>query len=697
MGTLVFQATLGGAVNIIGPNIANTINFTLPSADGTSGQTWTTNGSGVLAFGTLGIAGGGTGQITATAAFNALAPSQTGNSGKYLTTDGTNSSWATNPLGTVTSVGGTGTVNGITLTGTVTSSGNLTLGGTLSGVSLTTQVTGTLPTANGGTNLSSFTSGGVVYASSSNVLATGSALNFDGNNLSMGGSISSSYNQLSVNNTSSTGYARMLLNIGASGANGVGTVAYAPGIFFKIGTDSDASSTPMVFNLNGTTALTLTSSSLYTASGINVGIGNSNPQYPLDVSKAGGGNFVAYFKNTTNTTPYTVRVQEAASAASGYPLFDVVNSAGTNAHFLVHSGTGNVGIGTSSPLNKLDVRAASAAMGNYQTIQAFSTDIATIDYGGGISLGGYYSGTSSIAQFASIAGRKENGTAGNYAGYLSFGTNSQATGVREVMRLDAAGILGLGVVPSSWSTSYGVIQGYSGWSIFGDGTNSNSVDFMSNAYKSGASTYTYLANSYATRYQQKAGVHAWYNAPSTTGTVSFTQAMTLGADGNLLIGSTSGSWTGDDAKIYLVASSGWTQSLYTTGSGGGTSIMRVDNTGAKFVDFRYSTGNVGSITTNGTITLYNTTSDQRLKENIQDAESASSLIDSLQVRKFDWKSDSSHQRYGFVAQELVTVAPEAVHQPTDTDEMMAVDYSKLVPMLVKEIQSLRQRLSAANL
>jgi len=54
--------------------------------------------------------------------------------------------------GTVTSVGGTGTVNGITLTGTVTSSGDLTLGGTLANVDLTTQVTGTLPLANGGTN-----------------------------------------------------------------------------------------------------------------------------------------------------------------------------------------------------------------------------------------------------------------------------------------------------------------------------------------------------------------------------------------------------------------------------------------------------------------------------------------------------------------------------------------------------------------
>ena len=61
--------------------------------------------------------------------------------------------------GTVTSVGGTGTVNGISLSGTVTSSGNLTLGGALTGVNLTSQVTGTLPVANGGTGITSLGSG----------------------------------------------------------------------------------------------------------------------------------------------------------------------------------------------------------------------------------------------------------------------------------------------------------------------------------------------------------------------------------------------------------------------------------------------------------------------------------------------------------------------------------------------------------
>lgn len=79
---------------------------------------------------------------------------------------------ATGSGGTVTSVGGTGTVNGITLTGTVTSSGNLTLGGSLSGVSLTTQVSGTLPVANGGTGVTTSTGSGNVVLSTSPTLVT---------------------------------------------------------------------------------------------------------------------------------------------------------------------------------------------------------------------------------------------------------------------------------------------------------------------------------------------------------------------------------------------------------------------------------------------------------------------------------------------------------------------------------------------
>ena len=75
--------------------------------------------------GTIPIVNGGTGQSTANDGFNALAPSQTGNTGKYLTTDGTDTSWAANPLGTVTSVAATAGT-GISVTGSpITTSGTL--------------------------------------------------------------------------------------------------------------------------------------------------------------------------------------------------------------------------------------------------------------------------------------------------------------------------------------------------------------------------------------------------------------------------------------------------------------------------------------------------------------------------------------------------------------------------------------------
>lgn len=80
--------------------------------------------------GTLSISKGGSGATTANAALNAFLPSQGGNSGKYLTTDGTNTSWATvSGTGTVTSVGLSGTSNQVTVTGSspITTSGSWTL------------------------------------------------------------------------------------------------------------------------------------------------------------------------------------------------------------------------------------------------------------------------------------------------------------------------------------------------------------------------------------------------------------------------------------------------------------------------------------------------------------------------------------------------------------------------------------------
>lgn len=133
------------------------VGASVPAFLSVAGSPVTTSGTLAISYsGTaLPVANGGTGATSAGAALTSL--------GAY---PASNPSGYTSNTGTVTSVGGTGTVNGITLTGTVTASGNLSLGGALSGVSLTSQVSGTLPVANGGTGVTTSTGSGA------NVLGT---------------------------------------------------------------------------------------------------------------------------------------------------------------------------------------------------------------------------------------------------------------------------------------------------------------------------------------------------------------------------------------------------------------------------------------------------------------------------------------------------------------------------------------------
>ena len=167
----------------------------------------------------------------------------------------------------------------------------------------------------------------------------------------------------------------------------------------------------------------------------------------------------------------------------------------------------------------------------------------------------------------------------------------------------------------------------------------------------------------------------------TKGTATALPKMTLDGDGGLLVG-----------KISDVN----TENGITLRPDGGARFTSA-GTGA-FVQLAFfrngSAGEVGSISTTSSATSYVTSSDQRLKENIADADDAGSKIDAIQVRKFDWKVDGSHQDYGMVAQELQPIAPLAVSGDADSEEMMGVDYSKLVPMMLKEIQSLRARINA---
>jgi hypothetical protein len=98
----------------------------------------------------------------------------------------------------------------------------------------------------------------------------------------------------------------------------------------------------------------------------------------------------------------------------------------------------------------------------------------------------------------------------------------------------------------------------------------------------------------------------------------------------------------------------------------------------------------------GTVQFINS-SDATLKENIVDSPSAGTIIDAIKVRAFDWIG-GSHQDFGFIAQELKPVYPDAAYEPTEFDAAQGgkwgVDHSKLIPLLLKEIQELRARVAA---
>ena len=156
------------------------------------------------------------------------------------------------------------------------------------------------------------------------------------------------------------------------------------------------------------------------------------------------------------------------------------------------------------------------------------------------------------------------------------------------------------------------------------------------------------------------------------------EVLRVDTSGNLLVGTTS-QISGAKLQIQIADI--------------GAAIKALNNGNWALGFYNSSGSNVGNVVINASSTSYNTSSDQRLKENIADADDAGSKIDAIQVRKYDWKADGSHQDYGMIAQELQAVAPEAVSGDADSEEMMGVDYSKLVPMLIKEIQSLRNRVA----
>ncbi len=122
-------------------------------------------------------------------------------------------------------------------------------------------------------------------------------------------------------------------------------------------------------------------------------------------------------------------------------------------------------------------------------------------------------------------------------------------------------------------------------------------------------------------------------------------------------------------------------------------------TGEQIHFYGSSTTKVGSVTSNGNSTSYNTSSDYRLKEDAKDFNGLA-MVEQMQVYDFKWKDAvnedgetmQGHRSHGVYAHELESVMPRAVVGEKDADTMQGVDYSKIVPVLIKAIQELQEEI-----
>jgi hypothetical protein len=168
--------------------------------------------------------------------------------------------------------------------------------------------------------------------------------------------------------------------------------------------------------------------------------------------------------------------------------------------------------------------------------------------------------------------------------------------------------------------------------------------------------------------------------------------MTLDASGNLLVAATTSAATNNTDGFRVIA--------------GGIPTVQRGAAGSFAIFYNYSdSATIGSITNNGGVaTLYNTTSDYRLKTVTGAVTGQGARIDALEPVEYTWNSDGSRSR-GFLAhkfQEVYASSVNGTKDAVDKDgkplyQSMQAGSSEVIADLVAEIQSLRQRLAAAGI
>jgi hypothetical protein len=126
-----------------------------------------------------------------------------------------------------------------------------------------------------------------------------------------------------------------------------------------------------------------------------------------------------------------------------------------------------------------------------------------------------------------------------------------------------------------------------------------------------------------------------------------------------------------------------------------------DGSGTRyFMSFRLDNTEVGKITSTGSATVYATSSDYRLKENVDYTWDATTRLKQLKPARFNFIADETDTLVdGFLAHEVSSIVPEAISGEKDAvdadgnPDHQGIDQSKLVPLLVKTIQELEARIT----
>ncbi|AIR93411.1 tail fiber protein [Prochlorococcus phage P-TIM68] len=145
---------------------------------------------------------------------------------------------------------------------------------------------------------------------------------------------------------------------------------------------------------------------------------------------------------------------------------------------------------------------------------------------------------------------------------------------------------------------------------------------------------------------------------------------------------------GSHAKIHMNTTESLSNAMLSMQTNGSSGIgIKAGATNSQYhIAFRNPNGEVGSITTSGSNTQFNTSSDYRLKENEVTISDAIFKIKQLKPYTFNFKVDSSVKTDGFFAHEAQEVVPYAVTGERDAEKMQSMDYGKLTPLLTAALQ-----------